>query len=64
MNPLRDRAWGRYYARRGLRFASMRPLTAEERLAHWASRYYALPADIRHGSKAGTRGRAASDSPR
>ena len=62
----RDAAWGRYYARHGCRPVTRRchPLTNPERLSSWAARYYALPADIRHGSKAATRARAVSDSPR
>jgi hypothetical protein len=62
----RDQAWARYYARSGLRPATRgcRSLTNAERLSRWASKFYALPADIRHGSKAATRGRTAGDSPR
>jgi hypothetical protein len=52
----RDAAWGRYYARHGLAPATRgcRTLSNAERLAAWAARYYPLPADIRHHSKAGT----------
>ena len=42
-NPSRDRAFGRYYARKGLRVSrSDNAHTPETRMAEWASRYFLL----------------------
>ena len=48
-NPSRDRAWGRYYASKGLRIgrSDIEPI-AEQRISSWAAKYFRLPADKRN----------------
>ena len=49
MNAERDRAFGRYYAKKGLRVGRTVAVPApEERLSSWASRYFNLPAHDRN----------------
>ncbi len=45
----RDRAWGRYYASKGLRIgrSDIEPI-AEQRISAWAAKYFRLPADKRN----------------
>lgn len=48
----RDRAWGRYFAKRGTHTViTKRPiyLYPSERLSDWARKYYALPVEARTG---------------
>jgi len=49
MSAQRDRAWGRYYARKGLRIgrSDIEPI-AEQRISSWAAKYFRLPADKRN----------------
>lgn len=49
MSARRDRAFGRYYARKGLRISrsELEPLP-EERLSSWAVKYFRLPPDQRN----------------
>ena len=48
-NPSRDRAWGRYYASKGLRIgrSDIEPI-AEQRISSWAAKYFRMPADKRN----------------
>ena len=48
-NPSRDRAFGKYYARNGLRVSrsELEPLP-EQRMSSWAAKYFRLPADKRN----------------
>ena len=48
-NPSRDRAFGKYYARNGLRIgrSDIEPI-AEQRISSWAAKYFRLPADKRN----------------
>jgi len=53
-NPARDRAFGRYYAKRGaacIVTKSDRAPYPSERLASWAAKYYALPFHVRNKEK-------------
>lgn len=49
MNADRDRAFGRYYARNGLRVSrsELEPLP-EQRLSSWAAKYFRLPVEKRN----------------
>lgn len=50
MNPARERAWGRFYAKRGARRVITRSdavQTNDQRIAEWASRYYLVPVEMR-----------------
>ena len=49
MSAQRDRAWGRYYASKGLRIgrSDIEPI-AEQRISSWAAKYFRLPADKRN----------------
>ena len=48
-NPSRDRAFGKYYARNGLRIgrSDIEPI-AEQRISSWAAKYFRLSADKRN----------------